>query len=259
MIYPDYIISIENKHIKYIKKILASPKDFPQFLIVEGDKHSKEFINSINFRLMRWFVVEGRQYDFPWIDNNDITIISSSVLNHLTDLEASKGIIGLFSCSYKLLDQNCIDFQETFILDKISDPGNLGTIIRTAVALGRKNLILVEGVFPFSSKVVRASAGMIAHIRIFRFTLNQILKVLFLQPEIKLLKMEMGAERICLKNIDQLYNHFILLGSEGDGVRKNFDQFTSKSVALPMSDKVESLNVGVAGSVVGYLTWGGLE
>jgi TrmH family RNA methyltransferase len=257
MIYPDYIVSVENKHIKQIKKILNASKQFPEFLIVEGEKHSKEFKNSTYFRLVRWFIVEGRQYDFSWIDGKDITVISQKVLAYLTDVEASQGIIGLFSCGYPLSNRDHVAVQSTFILDKISDPGNLGALIRTAVALGRKNLILVDGVFPFSPKVIRASAGMIAHIRIIRLTLKEISEFLF-ESEIKLLKMDMGGEAVSVSTVKRLQDYFVLLGNEGSGVRKELDVFINKNISLPMAEKAESLNVSVAGSVMGYLLWGSL-
>lgn len=257
MIYPDYIVSLENKHIKQIKKIFNSPREFPEFIIVEGEKHAVEFKNSSYFRLIRWFIVEGRQYDFPWINGKDMTIISKKVLEHITDVESSQGIIGLFSCGYVLLNQRYVSPQETFILDKISDPANMGALIRTAVALKRSHLIIVDGVFPFSTKVVRASAGMIAHIKITRFTLAQMTELLF-QNQLKLLKMTMNAEVVSLKTVESLKDYFVLLGNEGSGVRKEFDIFVKKAISLPMSDKVESLNVSVAGSVMGYLMWGNL-
>jgi TrmH family RNA methyltransferase len=257
MIYPDYIVSTENKHIKQIKKILNFPKDFPEFLIVEGEKHAQEFKNSIYFRLVRWFVLEGKQYDFSWIDANYMTIISKKVLAYLTDLEASQGIIGLFSSCYSLLNQNYISTQTTFVLDKISDPGNLGTLIRSAVALGRSNIILIDGVFPFASKVIRSSAGMIAHIKISRFTVKEFLELL-LKNNIQLLKMDIKADLVAFSMREELKDYFVLLGNEATGVRKEFDMFVKKTVSLPMSEKAESLNVSVAGGVIGYLIWGNL-
>jgi TrmH family RNA methyltransferase len=257
MIYPDYIISIENKHIKQIKKILTSSRSFPDFLIVEGEKHAQEFKKSSNFGLLRWFVLEGRQYDFSWMDGRDITVISQKVLAYLTDVEESQGVIGLFATRYSLLNQEHLTYQSTFILDKISDPGNLGTLIRSAVALGRKNLILVDGVFPFSPKVIRASAGMIAHIKISRFTLSEISEFI-LQSEIKLLKMDMKSDLVSFSSLKELNNYFVLLGNEGSGVRKEFDFFVNKKISLPMAEKAESLNVAIAGSVMGYLLWGSL-
>lgn len=232
-----------------------APQKFPEFLIVEGGKHAMEFKNSSFFRLVRWFVVEGKQYDFPWISPNDMTIISQKILHHLTDVKTSQGIIGLFSCGYSLSSQTYIDTQETFILDKISDPANLGALIRTAVALGRKHLILVDGVFPFCPKVIRASAGMIAHIKVIRFTLQQMLDLLF-NAELKLLKMEMKSESVSLSMITDLQEYFVLLGNEGNGVREEFTIFVKRSISLPMTEKVESLNVSVAGSLMGYLLWG---
>ena len=257
MIYPDSIVSFENKHIKQIKKIINSPKSFPEFLIVEGEKHASEFKNSSYFRLVRWFIVDGKQHDFNWIDGKDITVISQKILQYLSDVESSQGIIGLFSCGYSLLNQNYIDSQETFILDEISDPGNLGALIRTAVALERKHIILVGGVFPFSSKVVRASAGMIAHIKITRFTLKQMAELLF-NTEIKLLKMDMKAQALSFQMIPELKKYFILLGNEGNGIKSAFEIFITKNISLPMADKAESLNVSAAGSVAGYLMWGKL-
>jgi TrmH family RNA methyltransferase len=257
MIYPDSIFSIENKHIKNIKKILKSPRNYPEFLIVEGEKHAYEFKNSLNFRLVRWFILEEKAAFFSWINFQDITLISKNVLSYLSDVDCSQGIIGLFVCGYSL-NKDFIDYgQETFILDRVSDPGNVGALIRTAVALNRKCLILVDGVFPFCPKVVRASAGMISYIKIYRITLEEMIDVLFFK-NINIMKMSMDGEAMLLKNIDALRKYFILLGNEGCGIREEFNVFINKNLSLPMSDKVESLNVAIAGSIMGYLMWGNI-
>jgi TrmH family RNA methyltransferase len=255
MIYSDFICSLENKHIKQIKKIMHSPKQFPEFLVVEGDKHSLEFKNSINFKLIRWFILEGRQHDFSWIDGKDITIISEQVLNYLSSVECSQGIIGFFSCAYNINNYNLIEDQPTFILDKMSDPANIGVLIRTAVALGRKQMILVDGVFPFSTKIIRASAGMIAHIKLIRMTLVQFLDTIK-NTKKKILAISMLGKFFSLDERSDYIDYHLILGNEGSGIREELNLIAQKHIALPMANGVESLNASVAGSVMGYLVWG---
>jgi TrmH family RNA methyltransferase len=254
MLYPDFISSIDNSHIKKIKKIMQFPKQFSDFLVVEGDKHANEFKDSKYFRLMRWFIVDGRQHDFDWINPRDITMVSKKVMEYLSDVEMSQGIVGLFACLYDMADVGVITDQATFILDQISDPANMGALIRTAVALGRNQLICVDGVFPFSSKVVRASAGMIAHIKVIRISLNAVVSNLVFYDK-KVMSLSLDGEPFKLKEVPALSEHFIVLGNEGSGIRGEYSLTIKKKVLLPMAEKAESLNVSVAGSVMGYLIW----
>lgn len=250
--YRNYISSISNQHIKYIKKIINSPKRYRD-IVVEGEKNIKEFLNNINFELISLFVIETKQNPFSDFQNN-CYYIEQEVLKFISSVESSQGVIGLFRINYDMFDCRGADsVVSTFILDGISDPGNLGTIIRTAVALGKKDIICVGGVFPFSSKVIRSSAGMISHIRIFYFLeYNEKVSNIFLKKNIAVL--DMGGIAINSK-ISQIYCDFCLvLGNEGRGVSSFWKKGFLK-ISLPMDKRVESLNVAVVGSIIGYLVW----
>ena len=181
---------------------------------------------------------------------------SEKVFYYMSDVENGQGVIGLFTANYNLIDRiNLIDVDSTFILDGLSDPGNVGTLIRTAAALGKRAIIMVGGVYPFSQKVIRSSAGMIAHVRIVYFYEYDDISKAFLN-ERKSVVMDMGGQ-IMNPLISQQYRNgwCIVLGNEGSGV-SSFWKKNCNKIALPMDRSVESLNVAIAGSVIGYFVWG---
>ena len=138
------------------------------------------------------------------------------------------------------------------VLAQISDPGNMGTLIRTALACGKQTIVIVEGTDPWSPKVVQASAGTIAQARIF----NLDWKTLVAQK--KTLKLY-GLVVHNGKNIHTIdRNHaLIVVGNEAHGLPKEWAHNCDDLITLPMPGGTESLNAGVAGSIAAYLAFCG--
>lgn len=252
----DYISSIDNKHVKLVRKIIASPKKYSDYVVVEGEKCVKEFLESSLFSLLQVFSVSEKSEMICLVDNSFVSLISEKVFYYMSDVENGQGVIGLFRVNYNLVDQsNLGDVDSTFILDGLSDPGNVGTLIRTAAALGKKMIIMVGGVYPFSQKVIRSSAGMIAHVRVIYFyEYNDACKAFLGQK--KSVVMDMGGQIMNPLSSEQYRNEWcIVLGNEGAGVSSFWKKHSNK-IALPMNRRVESLNVAIAGSVIGYFVWG---
>ncbi|MFA6426848.1 MAG: RNA methyltransferase [Candidatus Magasanikbacteria bacterium] len=139
-------------------------------------------------------------------------------------------------------------------LDGVKDPGNLGTIIRTADWFGVKNILLSEdSVDPYNEKVVRSTMGSIFHLNIFEsdHLVNSIVK----------LKNDFGYKVKALdtkgKNIDTLKpvkKTVYLFGSESHGIRSELDELVDERYTIPGGGEAESLNVAVsAGILMSYL------
>lgn len=255
------ISSSENKEIKILKHILQNPKKNDPFVIVEGLKQVLEFGKSSYYKLIRWFVdeeIDEREFlsfSDQFLDCQ-IFRVKSSLFRSCCDVSSSQGIIGLFQRVYSFKDYSRFAVHEpTFILDNLQDPGNMGTLIRTAVAFGRTQIVLVGGVYPESSKVIRASAGLIAKIKIFSMTLADIQKYIY-SPGGNCIGTAAHGTFIQDFSIDLLSHSFLILGNEGQGMSKEWDAFSLKYVSLPMAVDVESLNVSVVGGVLSYLAWG---
>ena len=127
------------------------------------------------------------------------------------------------------------------ILDGLQDPGNLGTIIRSAVAFNVDTIILSKDTVDlYNPKVVRSTQGMNFHINIIRRDLEN---------EIKALK-EKGYIVYSTDVINGKYA--IIMGNEGNGVRENIKNLSDEKLYIKMNNDCESLNVGVATSIILY-------
>jgi RNA methyltransferase, TrmH family len=133
----------------------------------------------------------------------------------------------------------------------IQDPGNLGTIFRSAEAFEGAGVLLGEGtVSPFNSKVVRASAGSIFRVPVVRASLAESL------PELRKHGLRLIAtsshKGTPLHAADLSVRLAFFIGSEGAGIRRDLLAKMDEVVAIPHSPKVESLNAGVAAGIVLY-------
>ena len=130
------------------------------------------------------------------------------------------------------------------ILDKISDPGNLGTIIRTALAFNFKDIYLFDCVDWRNDKVLRSTMGTIFDVNLYNCTLPQILS---LKPY-KILKADMLGLDFRTCEAEELLG--LLLGNEANGISAELEQISGEKVSIPMQNAVESLNVAIAAAIL---------
>ena len=139
------------------------------------------------------------------------------------------------------------------MLDGIQDPGNAGTIIRTADALGCTGVVCLEGtVDMFSDKVVRSSMGSIFNIPF----LDNVSRSAFIDAchDNELNMIATALDKLALKHYLAEYNSptAIVFGNEGNGISAEILEAASSKVYIPMSGKAESLNVASAAAIVLY-------
>ncbi len=150
----------------------------------------------------------------------------------------------------------CKKTEETFmpgpllVLDDIQDPGNLGTIIRSAVAFGFEEIILSEKtVDVYNPKVIRSTEGMLFHVKIFRENLPEFLEKIHDEYLIFGTDVQDGV----LVEDSIIPTQFaLIIGSEGQGISKEVRKYCDKFFYIPMKDVCESLNAGVSASILMY-------
>jgi TrmH family RNA methyltransferase len=137
------------------------------------------------------------------------------------------------------------------MLDEIQDPGNLGTIIRSALAFNIDTLILSNNsVDLYNPKVIRASQGMIFHLNI--ITCDLIDKIHELKEDnYQIIGSDVNGGTD-IKNFEKEDKFVIIMGNEGQGISKEILDLCDTFVHINMSDKCESLNVGVAAGIILY-------
>ncbi|MBR3661383.1 MAG: RNA methyltransferase [Bacilli bacterium] len=242
------ITSLENNNIKkYLKLKQKKYRDEEKMFLIEGEHLVREAYKSN--RLYDLLVLDG--YDFK-IDFS-YTNASLNIMKKLSDMDSTPKVIGIV----KIEDKKTNLGNRIIILDGIQDPGNLGTIIRSSVAFNITDIILSDtSVDLYNDKVIRASQGMIFKINIERRNLVEVINKLKKQDYVIL-----GTnvkEGIDVRDIN-VKKYAIVLGNEGQGVSFEVANLCDKNIYIKMNKEVESLNVGVATSIIIYELNGGLK
>ncbi len=138
------------------------------------------------------------------------------------------------------------------ITDGIQDPGNLGTIIRTADATGVQGVFLLRGTTdPYSPKVIRSTMGSIFSIPIIREGNDRDLLSLLRDKKVRIIAAEPTGDDVYW-DIDFNGKVGILIGNEANGVSSRAKKYVHRSITLPMHGKAESLNAAIACAVLLY-------
>lgn len=212
-------------------------RDIYKLFLVEGD-------HLVNEALKHNIVKEIITTDTNSKYDVDTYYVNDKIMKLLSNQVTSSNVIGV--CS--LLEGKDID-GNILVLDNIQDPGNLGTIIRSASAFNFKNIILSnDTVDVYNPKVIRATEGMIFNINVIRTDIIDFLNNLD-KKYIKITTDVNNGEDI--RNIDS-NNIVLVIGNEGNGVRKEVSDICDKKVYIKMNSNTESLNAAVAGSILMY-------
>lgn len=189
-----------------------------------------------------------------------IFAVSEDVLAHVADTEQPQGILAVAKMpQYNLQDclaklsrypGTCADVM--VLADGIRDPGNLGTLIRTADAVGASAVVVTEGsVDPFQPKVVRSTMGSLARIAVLRLRTQDLLMALSSTPALRMVAADAGDGR-SVYDCDLTGPMLLAIGSEASGLSQAVLQCADVRATLPMPGGAESLNAGVAASVMLY-------
>lgn len=244
-----HLTSLQNKKFR---------EQFCEFLI-EGDKIVKESLVQKNFRLLEILAVPR------WVEQNDIllekkkhvdvTIISEKELSRISSLKSPNQVLARLAFSEQVFNFKLASTGLTIYLDGVQDPGNAGTIIRTAEWFGVKQIIFSpDSVDRFNTKFLQSCMG-----SIFRVTLLHIDHEAF-----KHLTHDLpwwGAS-LSGKSIDEYIPSLpgvLVMGNEGSGIRTEVENILDEKLKIPKNNDAdtESLNVSVAtGILLNKLTSG---
>lgn len=234
--------SIENPKIKEIKKLQQKKyRDKNNLFVIEG-RHM--VLEAYKKGCLKELILEQNEV-FP-LDVNTL-YVTNDVLNYISQLESVSPIMGI-----------CEKLQETsecgnhiLVLDGIQDPGNLGTIIRSAVAFDIDTIILSDDTVDlYNPKVLRASQGMVFYMNFLRRNLIEYLPILK-QQQYSILGTKVTHGK-SIKTVENLEKFAIIMGNEGSGLREQTQDLCDEFIYIEMNEHCESLNVGVAASIILY-------
>ncbi len=246
------ITSPHNPKLKLIRALQGRAKERREagVFVVDGVRLVEDAVNSnwkFRFALFDETISERGRLNVERLTLNgvDVEEVSSSLMKSLSETETPQGILAVLELTNLLIPN-----LPTFVLipDQIRDPGNLGTLLRTAAAAGAQAVLLPpETTDAFAPKVVRAGMG--AHFR---------LPIRSLSWEEIGRFCESASQRVYLADMDgkscwetDLRQPVaLIIGGEADGASESARKLAHQKISIPMSGNVESLNAGVAGSVL---------
>lgn len=235
------IESINNEKVKYYKKlrekkyILKNKK-----YIVEGEHLVTEAYKA---GMLEEILYSG---DNCLFDDINSVKLSTKVMKSISNLGSVPDVMGVV----RMPQNDEIKGSKIVLLDNVQDPGNVGTIIRSALAFNVDTVVLSEdSVSLFNDKMIRASEGTIFNMNVVRMNLSDAIDIVK-ERGIKVYYADMNGKM----NLDDMNisEYALVLGSEGQGISDYIRSVSDSSIRIPINSSCESLNVSVSGGIIMY-------
>lgn len=247
------ITSTANQQVKHLLQLKKKSKlrSEENVFLVEGIRMFREVPKD---RVKSVYISESlfNKMKHEWdLSGFHVEILSDTVFSHVSDTKSPQGIMCVVRCEETDMQEVLqIKTPHFLVLDNLQDPGNLGTIIRTAEAAG------VDGVFMssdcvdiYNPKTIRSTMGSIYRMPF--FYVEDIKKLLFIFKEKNIITYAADLDgKNSYEKEDYCKGVAFLIGNEGNGLRREISEMADKKIRIPMAGKVESLNAAIAASVL---------
>lgn len=250
----DIISSTKNERIKELAKLqTAKGRKKAGLYLLEGEHLVEEAIKEK--ALIELIVVSSnRMEDYPYLLEQTVVpvlVVSQEVFQKLSMTETTQGILAAVKIE-KQTELPCRG--RIVVLDAVQDPGNLGTIVRTADAAGFDAVVLGTGTVDlYNDKVIRSMQGSHFHIPVFQADLREYLPALKNQGvEVAVTALHRDSKDYSI--LQEKSDIAIVVGNEGQGVSSEVIELADVVVTIPMFGKAESLNVAIASALLMYKT-----
>ena len=235
------INSLTNSKVKAWCKLKTKKyRDLEGLFLVEGEHLLKE-------ALLKNAVTEIIATDAKFT-NEDIPfyLVSEAIMQKISNQVSISKVVGV--C--KKLDEQPLK-GNVCLLDNLQDPGNLGAIIRSALAFNIDTIIMSnDTVDLYNEKTIRASEGMIFHLNFWKKDLKE--AITYLKKENYQIYGTNVREGKNLANINFSNKTAIIIGNEGQGMHEDLTKYCDELINIPISPKCESLNASIAASIIFY-------
>ena len=234
------ITSAQNSFIKDMQAATRSKGPYAQLLRLEGRELFDELW--LAKREAEVLVLSDRAYSDS-VSAEDlqrsrsVVVVPDSLFARLSATSSPTGILALAGYPWdEKPTQAQLQTQRALWLDRVQDPGNVGTLIRSAAAFGLDAVYLGPGTAsPLNEKVIRATMGALLRIPVYRLTTDALLEPSATQPTL-------------------LEQWTLVIGNEGQGVSPELIERATHKLTIPMPGETESLNAAIAGSIFLYLS-----
>ncbi|HBU70131.1 MAG TPA: hypothetical protein DEE98_07095 [Elusimicrobia bacterium] len=233
------ITSAQNQKIKHIRKLLDDRRyryECGEY-VIEGTRALDNLKDAPEIYLRQGVTSPG-------ISAETAYVLDEKVFDAISSTENSQGVIAIAKLrlkSFKEIDKNT----RYALLDRIQDPGNIGTIIRSALAFGFKGIIITPGTAdPFAPKTARAASSAL--------NLLDIVKIDHPSELSGFNVIAADARGAASVSFNWPKAFILAVGSEGSGLSEEISAMAPEKVAVPISDKIESLNAAVSAAILMY-------
>ncbi|MFK3938873.1 TrmH family RNA methyltransferase [Alkalihalobacillus sp. NPDC078783] len=244
------IDSSKNEQVKQWKKLhkKRGREKVNQFLI-EGFHLVEEAVRA-GIEFVAVIVSDEELIPSSWdVDDRNIILTNDSVLKELSETDSPQGIMAV--CTIPVQQELSADYGRYLLIDRVQDPGNIGTLIRTADAVGMDGVIVEKGsVDLYNSKVLRSSQGSMFHLPVIKGELTDWIDA-FKQAEVPVYGTSLH-NALVYTEVQPTESFALILGNEGEGVQPDLLDRTDQNLYIPIYGKAESLNVAIAAGILLY-------
>lgn len=245
----ERILSKKNERVKKWKKLHTKKgRELTGFYLIEGFHLISEAIEhgaKIHEFLVSEQLKENSIENYP---QEKVVMISKEIADYLSDTESPQGVFAILEKETSVLPTN---FTKPYLfLDNVQDPGNVGTMIRTADAAGYGGVVLGKGTVDlYNSKVLRSTQGGHFHFPVYEADLNSWF-TLFKSHGFPIYGTELNEDAASYREIVAPEVYGLVMGNEGNGMSNELLKQTTKNLYIPITGQAESLNVAVAAGIL---------
>ncbi len=246
------IESPQNALVKHWKKLVTTRKEREKSgeFIVEGFHLVEEALKNKE-QIVQIIVREGVDLPLLWdIDNVAMVEITGTIANEIAETETSQGVFA--HCKQLETSEDAKgSWRKLLLVDAVQDPGNIGTMIRTADAAGIDAVVLGKGCADaYNPKTLRSAQGSHFHIPIVRGELGDWIEDLK-ERDVKVYGTAL-QEAVVYTEVETSGSFALIVGNEGSGIHPQLLDKTDQNVIIPILGQAESLNVAVATGILLY-------
>lgn len=246
---PDLITSLQNQYVKEVISLQSRPRARrkERKIVLEGVRLISDAIAQRHKPFYAFYVPENADYDLiAKMQNLGVRLLPASpdVIKAMSDTQQSQGVMAVLPMPRPRLPEQP---QRVLILDAVSDPGNLGAIMRTSAAADVEVIVLGPGcVDPYNPKVLRAGMGAHFRVPVVEAQWNEVAG--YADPLAVFIAM--GDATSSYTAVDWRQPWALVIGNEAHGVSDNVKRLNGQPIAIPLARQTESLNAAVAAGIM---------
>ena len=241
----EIITSISNSHVQALRALYTKKgRDGAGMYVLEGVNIVKDIPS--NLGVAAYYVAASKYDELQFVLKDKsaaVYVLEDELLRRVVDTVTPSGVVAVLPKPD--LGEGWQEADRLLVLDGVADPGNVGTILRTAIAAGYEDVLLIGGADPYSPKVTRASMGAIYRLRVYAVGAVDPANI---RGTVYLLDMEGDP----ISEMSPAEPFALVVGSEAAGATAAMRARADRVVSIPMSGGIESLNAAVAAAIGMY-------